>query len=130
MGPGGIAVIILSSAAAVIAIAIAYAVIRLGRVIDQFSKAIKDVTNETTPLLEEVTTTVKLVNGPLTSLNKVTKTVEDVTTKIAGSTSSFLDKNEIAMKVASGLLSAAKLRKKSAKKKSRKRKDYDEEDFD
>ena len=55
MGPGGIAVIILSSAAAVIAIAIAYAVIRLGRVIDQFSKAIKDVTNETTPLLEEVT---------------------------------------------------------------------------
>ena len=130
MGPGGIAVIILSSAAAVIAIAIAYAVIRLGRVIDQFSKAIKDVTNETTPLLEEVTTTVKLVNGPLTSLNKVTKTVEDVTTKIAGSTSSFLDKNEIAMKVASGLLGAAKLRKKSAKKKARKRKDSDEEDFD
>lgn len=130
MGPGGIAVIILSSAAAVIALAIAYAVIRLGRVIDQFSKAIKDVTNETTPLLEEVTTTVKLVNGPLTSLNKVTKTVEDVTTKIAGSTSSFLDKNEIAMKVASGLLGAAKLRKKSAKKKARKRKDYDEEDFD
>ena len=130
MGPGGIAVIILSSAAAVIAIAIAYAVIRLGRVIDQFSKAIKDVTNETTPLLEEVTTTVKLVNGPLTSLNKVTKTVEDVTTKIAESTSSFLDKNEIAMKVASGLLGAAKLRKKSAKKKARKRKDYDEEDFD
>ena len=130
MGPGGIAVIILSSAAAVIAIAIAYAVIRLGRVIDQFSKAIKDVTNETTPLLEEVTTTVKLVNGPLTSLNKVTKTVEDVTTKIAGSTSSFLDKNEIAMKVASGLLGAAKLRKKNAKKKARKRKDYDEEDFD
>ena len=130
MGPGGIAVIILSSAAAVIALAIAYAVIRLGRVIDQFSKAIKDVTNETTPLLEEVTTTVKLVNGPLTSLNKVTKTVEDVTTKIAGSTSSFLDKNEIAMKVASGLLGSAKLRKKSAKKKARKRKDYDEEDFD
>ena len=130
MGPGGIAVIILSSAAAVIAIAIAYAVIRLGRVIDQFSKAIKDVTNETTPLLEEVTTTVKLVNGPLSSLNKVTKTVEDVTTKIAGSTSSFLDKNEIAMKVASGLLGAAKLRKKSAKKNARKRKDYDEEDFD
>ena len=130
MGPGGIAVIILSSAAAVIAIAIAYAVIRLGRVIDQFSKAIKDVTNETTPLLEEVTTTVKLVNGPLTSLNKVTKTVEDVTTKIAGSTSSLLDNNEIAMKVARGLLGAAKLRKKSAKKKARKRKDYEEEDFD
>ena len=130
MGPGGIAVIILASAAAVIAVAIAYAVIRLGRVIDQFSKAIKDVTNEATPLLEEVTTTVKLVNGPLTSLNKVTKTVEDVTTKIAGSTSSFLDKNDIAMKVAGGLLSAAKLRKKSSKKKSRRRKDYDEEDFD
>jgi hypothetical protein len=73
---------------------------------------------------------VKLVNGPLTSLNKVTKTVEDVTTKIAGSTSGFLDKNDIAMKVAGGLLSAAKLRKKSSKKKSRRRKDYDEEDFD
>jgi uncharacterized protein YoxC len=97
MGPGGIA--------------IAYAVIRLSRVIDEVGTAVKSITEETTPLLEEVTTTVKLVNGPLHSINRVTKSVEDISSKISTTTSAFLDKNELAMKVAGGLLTAAQLRK-------------------
>ena len=62
MGPGGIATIIAASALAVISLAIAYAISRLGRLVDEASAAIKDLTNGVTPLVEEVTTTVQLVN--------------------------------------------------------------------
>jgi len=81
--------------------------------------AVKSITEETTPLLEEVTTTVKLVNGPLHSINRVTKSVEDLSSKISATTSTFLDKNELAMKVAGGLLTAAQLRKGKGKSKSK-----------
>ena len=65
MGPGGIATIIAAASLFVIAIAVAYAVVRVGRLVDKAA-----------PLLEEVTLTVELINGPLQSINKVTKTVE------------------------------------------------------
>ena len=115
MGPGGIATIIAASALAVIALAVAYAISRLGRLVDEASAAIKDLTNGVTPLVEEVTTTVQLVNGPLHSLNKITKSAEDLTTKVTASTESFLDNNKMAMKAAGVLLAATKM-KKSAKK--------------
>ena len=98
MGPGGIATIIAASALAVISLAIAYAISRLGRLVDEASAAIKDLTNGVTPLVEEVTTTVQLVNGPLHSLNKITKSAEELTTKVTASTESFLDNNKMAMK--------------------------------
>ena len=56
MSGGGIAAIIAASALAIVAIAIAYAVIRFSKVLDEASTAIKSVTTETVPLLEEVTT--------------------------------------------------------------------------
>jgi len=58
MGPGGIATIIAASSLLVIAIAISYAVIRVGRFIDEAKASLKAVTEETTPLIEEVHTTV------------------------------------------------------------------------
>ncbi len=51
MGPGGIATIIAASSLAVIAVAIAYAVIRASRLID------------------EITKTVAMINSPLKSLS-------------------------------------------------------------
>ena len=78
MGPGGIATIIAASSLLVIAIAISYAVIRVGRFIDEARASLKAVTEETTPLIEEVHTTVTLVNGPLQSFNRITKNVEDI----------------------------------------------------
>ena len=47
MGPGGIATIIAASALAVIALAIAYLIIRVGKLVDQASATIDDLTNET-----------------------------------------------------------------------------------
>jgi hypothetical protein len=75
-----------------------------------------------------VTLTVELINGPLQSINKVTKTVEGLTTKISDSTEGFLDKNKMAMNAAGALLAVSKMKKSSdAKAKKSKRKVADEE---
>ena len=127
MGPGGIATIIAASALAVIALAIAYAIVRLGRLVDEASATLKSVSSEVNPLLEEVTTTVQLVNGPLHSLNKITKSAEELTTKVTASTESFLDNNKLAMKVAGALIGASKLKKSAGKSKRRK---VEDEEFE
>ena len=119
MGPGGIATIIAASSLLVIAIAISYAVIRVGRFIDEAKASLKAVTDETTPLIEEVHTTATLVNGPLQSFNRITKNVEDISEKVTNATSGFLDKSGPALKVAGALVSATKLGKGRAKKKKK-----------
>jgi hypothetical protein len=83
--------------------------------------------------LNEVTTTVELVNGPLQSINRITKSIDDLSSKVAESASTFLDKNQIAMKAAGAVLTAAQLRKKGKKKKRQRKKaetDFvDDEEF-
>ena len=111
MGPGGLATIIAAASLAVIALAVAYAIVRVGRLVDEASASLKVLTEETTPLLHEVTNTVELVNAPLTTIASVSKNIGDVSAKIANATESFVDKNGLAMKVAAGLLGAAKEKK-------------------
>lgn len=118
MGPGGIATIIASCSLLVIAIAISYAVVRIGRLIDEAKLSLKTVTDETKPLIDEVTTTVKLVNGPLESLNKITKSAENVSSKLSEVTSSFVGKGGPAVKVLGLLMSAAKYKQSHDKKKN------------
>jgi uncharacterized protein YoxC len=100
MGPGGIATIIAASSLAVIAVAIAYTVIRASRLID------------------EITKTIAMINGPLKSLSNAGKSIENLTKKVSGATESFLDENPMAMKAAAAIFTAAKL-KKNGKKKSK-----------
>ena len=118
MGPGGIATIIAACALFIIAIAISYVVIRVGRFIDEAKVSLKSLTDETAPLIEEVHTTVTLVNGPLKSINRITKNAEDISDKVSDETSSFISKNGSAVKVAGALLSAASLSKSRSKKKA------------
>jgi len=118
MGPGGVATIIAACALFIIAIAISYVVIRVGRFIDEAKVSLKSLTNETAPLIEEVHTTVSLVNGPLKSINRITKNAEDISDKVSDATSSFINKNGSAVKVAGALLSAASLSKSRSKKKA------------
>lgn len=117
MGPGGIATIIAACSLLVIAIAVSYAVVRISRLIDEAKLSLKAMTDETTPLLEEVTTTVRLVNGPLESLNRITKNAENVSSKVADVTSSFMDKGGPAVKVIGLLMSAAKMKHSRDQKK-------------
>lgn len=98
MGPGGIATIIAASSLAVIAIAISYTVIRLSRLID------------------EVTQTISMINGPLKNLSNAGKSIEQLTKKVTKTAENFLDDNPIAMKAAAAVLTAAKLKKKGKKK--------------
>ena len=118
MGPGGIATIIASCALLIIAVAISYVVIRVGRFIDEAKLSLKSLTDETAPLIEEVHTTVTLINGPLKSINRITKNAEDISDKVSDATSSFMSKNGAAVKVAGALLSAASLSKSRSKKKA------------
>lgn len=118
MGPGGIATIIAAASLFVIAIALAYAVFRLSKLIDEAKVSLKAFTEDTTPLLNESTRTLELINSPLESIAKITKSVEEVTTKVTGATSGFMEKNGAAVKVAGALLSAAQISKGRKKKKS------------
>lgn len=117
MGPGGVATIIGASSLAVIAIAVAYVVVRVGRLIDEAKASLKTLTDETGPLINEVHTTVTLVNGPLHSINRITKNAEEISSKFTEATSDFMNKNGSAVKIAGALLSAAQMSKGRAKKK-------------
>lgn len=117
MGPGGIATIIAAISLLVIAVAIGYAVIRLSRLIDEAKVSLKAFTDETAPLIKESTRTVELVNGPLESINRITKNVESVSDKISGATSDFVAKGGPAVKALGFLASAATATKKRGKKK-------------
>lgn len=119
MGPGGIATIIAACSLLVIAVAISYAVVRVGRLIDEAKLSLKTVTDETKPLIEEVTTTVKLVNGPLESLNRITKNAENVSSKVSDVATSFMDKGGPAVKVLGLLMSAAKFKQSRDQKKKK-----------
>jgi len=118
-GPGGVATIIVAFSLLVIAIAISYAVIRVGRFIDEAKISLKTMTDETAPLIHESTRTVELINSPLESFARITKNVEDVTTKVADATTGFMDKSGPAVKVAGALISAANMKKARSKKKKK-----------
>jgi uncharacterized protein YoxC len=119
VGPGGIATIIAASSLFVLAVAVAFAVFRISRFIDEAKLSLKTFTDETAPLLSESTKTLTLINSPLESFAKITKNVEEVSTKVTDVTTGFMDKNGPAVKVAGALLSAAQLSKgRKSKKKS------------
>ena len=118
-GPGGVATIIAACSLLVIAIAVSYAVIRIGRLIDEARVSLKSLTDEAAPLIHESTRTVELVNSPLESFARITKNVEEVTTKVADATTGFMDKSGPAVKVAGALISAANMSKACSKKKKK-----------
>jgi uncharacterized protein YoxC len=120
MSAGGIAAIICAAALLVIAVAVAYAVVRLGRFIDEASVSLAALTTETTPLIKESTRTLELVNSPLESFAKISRNVEQVTTKVSEAATDFIDHSGPAVKVASALITAAQAGKGREEKKKKK----------
>jgi hypothetical protein len=94
--------------------------LQYNKIADEAKISLKAVTDEATPLIEEVHTTVTLVNGPLQSFNRITKNVEEISEKVTSATSSLLDKSGPALKVAGALVTAAQMGKGRAKKKKKK----------
>jgi uncharacterized protein YoxC len=120
MSAGGIAAIICGVALLFIAVAVAYAVIRLGRFIDEASVSLAALTTETTPLIKESTRTLELVNSPLESFAKISRNVEQVTTKVSEAATDFIDHSGPAVKVAGALITAAQAGNSRGKKKKKK----------
>ena len=118
-GPGGVATIIAACSLLAIAIAISYAVVRVGRLVDEAKNSLKALTDEAAPLIHESTRTLELVNSPLESFARITKNVEEVTTKVADATTGFMDKSGPAVKVAGAIISAANMSKARSKKKKK-----------
>jgi Bacterial protein of unknown function (DUF948) len=119
MGPGGIATIICAVALLVIAISLAYMGLRVSKLIDEASLSLKVLTEDTAPLIQESTRTLELINSPLESFAKITKNVEEVTTKVSEAATDFMDKGGPAVKVAGALITAAQASKSRSKKKKK-----------
>ena len=81
MGPGGIATIIAASALMIIAVAIAYAIVRVGNLIDEVEKTVK-------------------------SVNKIVSTAENFTEKVTGSITNLIEKNSGLLKILGTLATA------------------------
>jgi uncharacterized protein YoxC len=81
MGPGGIATIIAASALIPISLAIAYTVVRVGRLIDEVQKTLKGV-------------------------NRIVSTAENFTEKVTGSITGLVEKNSGLLKIIGSLVGA------------------------
>ena len=119
MGPGGIATIICAVALLAIAISLAYMGLRVSKFIDEASLSLKILAEDTAPLIQESTRTLELINSPLESFAKITKNVEEVTTKVSEVATDFMDKSGPAVKVAGALITAAQANKSRSKKKKK-----------
>ena len=81
MGPGGIATIIAASSLPIIAIALGYAIVRVGNLIDEIEETVKNV-------------------------NKIVSTAENFTEKVTGSITSLIEKNSGLLKILGSLAAA------------------------
>ena len=80
---GDIAGLIAAIVFAVLVGLLAVPLIKLGRVFDETTKAIRDVSGNVTPLLEEVTETVTESNRQLARVDTITRDVAEVTGNVS-----------------------------------------------
>lgn len=68
---------------------LAVPILKLGRLIDDARGTVQGVTNESLPLLREVTTTVSTTNGELERVSAITTNVQQITTNASALTALF-----------------------------------------
>jgi hypothetical protein len=83
MSAGEIAGLIAAVAFVLLVGAVAVPLLKLGKVLDETTKLVAGVTDETLPLLHEVTTTVTSTNRQLVRIDAITANVQHVTTNVA-----------------------------------------------
>jgi uncharacterized protein YoxC len=89
MSAGEIAGLIAAVAFVLLVGVLAVPLIKLGSVLDETRKMIKGVSDETVPLLNEVTTTVTTTNAQLVRVDAITSNVQSVTTNVSALTALF-----------------------------------------
>jgi uncharacterized protein YoxC len=89
MSAGEVAGLIAAVAFVLLVGVLAVPLLKLGGVLDESRKLIKDVSDETVPLLSEVTTTVSTTNAQLVRVDAITSNVQQVTTNVSALTALF-----------------------------------------
>lgn len=83
MTGGDIAGLIAAGVFAVLVGLLAIPLVKLGRVFDETSSAIRGVSENVTPLLEEATTTISETNRQLARVDAITSSVEEATGNVS-----------------------------------------------
>ena len=87
MTGGDIAGLIAAGVFAVLVALLAVPIVKLGRVFDELRILIRDLNDETEPLLEEVTRTVATTNSQLEKVDVITDSVSDASASMSAMTS-------------------------------------------
>jgi uncharacterized protein YoxC len=83
MTGGDIAGLIAAGVFAVLVGLLAIPLVKLGRVFDETSSAIRDLSDSVTPMLEEATTTIGEANKQLARIDSITSSVEETTSNVS-----------------------------------------------
>ena len=83
MTGGDIAGLIAAGVFAVLVGLLAIPLVKLGRVFDETSTAIRGLSDNVTPLLEEATTTISETNRQLARVDAITSSVEETTANVS-----------------------------------------------
>lgn len=83
MSGGDIAGLIAAGVFAILVALLAIPVLKLGKVFDELRTTIRSLSDETTPLLDEVTTTVSTTNSQLRKVDGITNNVSDASANIS-----------------------------------------------
>jgi uncharacterized protein YoxC len=83
MTGGDIAGLIAAGVFAVLVGLLAIPIVKLGRVFDETSDAIRGLSDNVTPLLEEATTTISETNKQLARVDSITSSVEEATGNVS-----------------------------------------------
>ncbi|HTC68177.1 MAG TPA: DUF948 domain-containing protein [Acidothermaceae bacterium] len=89
MSVGDVAGLIAAIAFVLLVGLLAVPLLKLGKVLDEARRLVGTVTDETVPLINEVTTTVGLTNHQLERVDTITAGVQQVTTNVSALTSLF-----------------------------------------
>ena len=89
MTAGEIAGLIAAAALLLLVGVLAYPILKLGKVLDETRLMVRGVSDQTVPLLGEVTTTVTTTNAQLARVDTITARAETVSDNVAGLSSLF-----------------------------------------
>lgn len=89
MTAGEVAGLIAAAALLLLVGLLAYPILKLGKVLDETRLLVRGVSDETVPLLGEVTTTVTTTNAQLERVDAITSNAETLSSNIAGMSSLF-----------------------------------------
>ena len=89
MTAGEVAGLIAAAALLLLVGLLAYPILKLGKVLDETRLLVRGVSDETVPLLGEVTTTVTTTNAQLERVDAITSHAETLSSNIAGMSSLF-----------------------------------------